>query len=114
MRPRASISACKCACSLSDFRIDVLVARVVKSEATSLAKREESLDNVARLIAKIFQRDLDPFIIHLLILGPKLVATVGGAMEELGHGRDGRLTRTFDSRRAAHVDHTVEIEVVDI
>lgn len=42
----------------------------------------------ARLFTEVFQRDLDSFIVHLLVLGTKLFAAIGGAVEKLDHHTD--------------------------
>src|SRR6476659_4326476 len=67
-----------------------------------------------RLLAEIFQRNLNSVIVHLLILGPEFLAPVRGTMEELDHHPDRGLPWPLDPRRAADVDHAVEIEVVDV
>src|SRR4051812_636065 len=66
------------------------------------------------LFAEIFQRDLDPFVIHFLVLAAELLAAVGGAMEELDDVGDRCPFGRLDACGAAYVDHAVEIEVIDI
>src|SRR5215510_39655 len=68
----------------------------------------------ARLFAEILQRDRNPFVVHFLILGAELLAAVGGAVEELDDVADRRPFRRLDPGGASHVDHAVEIEVIDI
>src|SRR6185503_20344937 len=67
-----------------------------------------------RLLAEILQGNLNSVIVHLLILGPEFLAPVGGTMEELDHHPHRSLPWPLDPRRAADVDHAVEIEVVDV
>lgn len=35
----------------------------------------------ARLLAEVLQSDLNPLIVHLLVLGPELLPAIGGAMK---------------------------------
>src|SRR5262245_47638789 len=68
----------------------------------------------ARLFAEILQRDRNPFVVHFLILGAELLPAVGGAVEELDDIADLLTFGRLDSRGASYVDHTIEIEIIDI
>src|SRR5206468_1408944 len=69
---------------------------------------------VGKLLAEIFQCDLDALVIHLLIAGAILITAICAAMEKLDHRSDQGLTLTFDACGASDIDHAVEIEVIDI
>src|SRR5438477_10213 len=89
------------------------------SELGLCGKRHATMDasraaRFARLFAEIFQRDLNPFVIHVLIFGAELLATVAGAVQELDDVADRRSFGRLDPGGASHVDHAVEIEVIDI
>src|SRR5882762_10514107 len=72
---------------------------------------------IGRLFSKILKRDLDAFVVHLLVLGLELLAALGAAMEESGDVRDRGTTRPierFDLRRRSDIEKTVEVEVIHV
>jgi hypothetical protein len=66
------------------------------------------------LFAQILERDLDPLVVHLLIVSTELIAAVGRPIEELGHFAERGVWLSFKFGCAANVDGAVEIEVVDV
>src|SRR5262245_33061377 len=71
-------------------------------------------DLATRLLSEVLQGDLNSVIVHLLVLGSIFVSSIGGAVEELDDYGNWRLTRPLDPRGATHVDHSIQIEIVDI
>lgn len=66
------------------------------------------------LLSEVFQGNLNSIVVHLLILGPELLAAVGGAVEKLADLANWRVWLAFEKSGAADVDRAVEIEVVDV
>src|SRR5579871_1960003 len=66
------------------------------------------------LFAEILQRDLDAFVVHLLVFGLRLLAALRAAMIELDYIRDRGARRPierFDPRCRSHIEQAIEIEV---
>src|ERR1700716_142169 len=66
------------------------------------------------LFTQVLERHLDALIIEFLIVGTKLIAATGGAVEELGYLADRSMWLSFELGRAANVDGAIEINVVDV
>jgi hypothetical protein len=66
------------------------------------------------LFTQIPERSLDALVIELLIVGAKLIAAIGAAMEKLGHHSDRSMRLTFEPSCAPNVDRAIEIKVVGI
>src|SRR5438093_1035427 len=66
------------------------------------------------LFTQVLERNLDAFVVELLIVCPKLIATTGGAVEELSHLADRGMRLSFEMGRAANVDGAVEIKIIDV
>jgi hypothetical protein len=66
------------------------------------------------LFAKIFEGDLDAFIVQPLIVAAELLATVGPAMEELAHHPHWGVRLTFKFRCAAHVNRAVKVIIINV
>src|SRR5207253_2426030 len=99
----------------------VVRAQGVTCEQSTPVASREGRDGPARsptiiytLLAKMLERDLDALIKKLLILGAKLVATIGAAVEKLGYYAHGGMRLTFQPRRASNIDRAIEIIIVDI
>src|SRR5580704_6149934 len=61
------------------------------------------------LFAQVFQRELDSFVVHFLIVGTILIAAAGAAMEELNYHTDRPPRRTFNLGRASKVYRAIEV-----
>src|SRR5437667_8734106 len=66
------------------------------------------------LFTQVLERHLDALIIEFLIVGTKLIAATGSAVEELRNLADRSVWLSFKLGRAANVDGAVEINVVDV
>ena len=64
-----------------------------------------------RLLAQIFQRNLNTFVEQLLHVGAKLIAAACAAMEELHHLADRGVRLALDLGGAAEVGLPVEVEI---
>src|SRR6266446_10602645 len=97
-------------------RLDSLVRDHSHSGGQNCRRRRHCTAS-ARLFSKILKRDLDAFVVHLLVLGLELLAALCAAMEEPDDVRNRDTTRPIqrvDLRRRSDIEKTVEIEVVDV
>src|SRR6185503_3713975 len=69
------------------------------------------LPTAKALFAQILEGDLDALVVHLLIVGAKLIAAAGGAVEKLTDHPDGRMRLAVEAGGAANVDRAIEIEI---
>src|SRR6476646_4071343 len=87
----------------------------VLAERSAKPSRRHSLLRPQKLsLAQVLKCNLDALIIEFLVVGTKLVAAAGGAVEELDHFADGGVWFPFELGRAADVDGAIQIQVVDV
>lgn len=76
---------------------------------TPPASLRETSSRKKTLLAQVLERHLDSLVIEFLIIGPKLIATAGGSIEELDHFADWGVRFAFELGCAADINGTIEV-----
>jgi hypothetical protein len=89
--------------------------QILKAATSDYAFASDSKPaNQKSSFTQVLKRNLDSLVVELLVVGAKLVAAIGGAMEKLAHHSNRGVRLTIELGGAPNVDCAIEVNVDDV